>query len=129
VEVVVPNEQFFTTQVTTFTRSDHLTRINLTLGVSYQSDPKQVREILMETAVKHGLVRKEPPPVVFFNGFGDSSLDFRLAVWIDQPKRAPRVRSDLYFMIWEAFERYNIEIPYPQRDLHLRTGWQQPSED
>ncbi|GJM40206.1 MAG: hypothetical protein DHS20C20_04880 [Ardenticatenaceae bacterium] len=129
VEVVVPNEQFFTTQVTTFTRSDNLTRINLTLGVSYQSDPKQVREILMETAVKHGLVRKEPPPVVFFNGFGDSSLDFRLAVWIDQPKRAPRVRSDLYFMIWEAFERYNIEIPYPQRDLHLRSGWQPPSED
>ena len=124
VEVVVPNEQFFTTQVTTFTRSDNLTRINLTLGVSYSSDPKEVRELLMETAVKHGLVRKDPPPTVYFNGFGESSLEFRLAVWIDQPKRAPRVRSDLFFMIWETFERHDINIPFPQRDLHLRDGWQ-----
>lgn len=129
VEVVVPNEQFFTSQVTTFTRSERLTRINLTLGVSYQSDPKEVRNILMETAAKHGLVCKDPPPTVFFNGFGDSSLDFRLAVWIDQPKRAPRVRSDLFFMIWEAFERYSVEIPYPQRDLHLRSGWQEMPKD
>lgn len=125
VELVVPNEQFFTSQVRTFTRTDSLVRVNLSLGVGYNSDPKQVRDILMETAVKHGLVRSEPPPAVFFSGFGDSSLDFRLAVWIDQPQRAPRVRSDLYFMIWEAFARHNIEIPFPQRDLNLRGGWRE----
>ncbi|KAA3655679.1 MAG: hypothetical protein DWQ04_33295 [Chloroflexi bacterium] len=125
VEVVVPNEHFFTSQVTTYTRSENLTRINLTLGVSYSSDPKQVRDILVETAVKHGLVRKDPSPTVFFNGFGESSLDFRLAVWIDQPKRAQRVRSDLYFMIWEALARHEIVIPFPQRDLNIGGGWKE----
>jgi len=125
VEVVVPNEFFFTSQVTTYTRSENLTRINLTLGVSYNSDPKQVRDILVETAVKHGLVRRDPAPTVYFNGFRDSSLEFRLAVWIDQPKRAPRVRSDLYFMIWEALARHNVKIPFPQQDINLGEGWQE----
>lgn len=124
IEIIVPNETFLTSQVTTYTRSSRLVRLSLTLGVSYDSDPKQIRTILLETAAKHGLVLSEPAPAVFFNGFGDSSLDFRLAVWIDQPRRIPRVRSDLYFMIWEAFARHHVEIPFPQHDLNLGRGWE-----
>lgn len=125
VELIVPNETFVTTQVTTYTKSNNKIRIMLPLGVSYDSDPKEVRQLVTETAVKHGLVLKEPEPTLLFRAFGDSSLNFDLAVWIDQPDRMNRVRSDLYYMIWETLTKNEIEIPFPQRDLNLRRGWEQ----
>lgn len=128
VEIIIPNETFFTTQLTSYTKTEMLTRVSLPVGVGYDSDPKQVREVLLETAVRHGLVRDDPPPIVFFNGFGDSSLDFDLAVWVEQPLRRRSVRSDLYYMIWDALAAHNIEIPFPQRDLNLRRGWQELAE-
>lgn len=124
VEMIIPNEQFLTTSVTTYTRTNRLVRISVFVGVGYDSDPEQVREILLETAVRHNLVLAEPAPSVFFVGMGASSLDFRLAVWIRQPQRIPTVRSDLLFMIWNAFQKHNITIPFPQRDLNLGTGWE-----
>ena len=86
-------------------------------------DVKQVRDIALEAVAQHGLTRKSPPPQVQFMGFGDSSLDFRVLVWMDNALQIPRLRSDLYFMLWEAFSQHEIEIPFPQRDLHLRSGW------
>jgi len=123
VEIIVPNETFLTSQLTTFTRSDQLVRVSIPVGVSYDSDPKQVRQLLLDTAVKHGLVRPEPAPTVFFDGFGESSIDFTLLIWVDDPTRRRAVRSDLYFMIWETLTKHNIEIPFPQRDFNLRNGW------
>jgi len=98
-------------------------RVSIPVGVSYDSDPKQVRQLLLDTAVKHGLVRPEPAPTVFFDGFGESSIDFTLLIWVDDPTRRRAVRSDLYFMIWETLTKHNIEIPFPQRDFNLRNGW------
>lgn len=125
VEIIVPNETFLTSQLTTFTKTNPLVRVSVPVGVSYDSDPKQVRDILISTAVNHGLVRKDPAPFVFFEGFGESSIDFTLVIWMDEPARRRRVRSDLYYMIWDALAKYNIEIPFPQRDLNFRGGWEE----
>lgn len=124
VELIIPNQAFLTNQITSFTRTNPKVRIMIPLGVSYNSNPKQVRKIALLTAAKHGLVLDDPEPNLLFRSFGDSSLNFDLAVWIDQPPRRARVRSDLYYMLWDAFTDHGIEIPFPQRDLNLRTGWE-----
>ncbi|HSH01695.1 MAG TPA: mechanosensitive ion channel domain-containing protein [Anaerolineae bacterium] len=121
VEVIVPNENFVTTQVRTFTKSNRRIRLLLPVGVGYGEDPKEVRRVLVETAGRHGLVLKDPEPNLLFRGFGDSSLDFELTVWIDQPENMLRMKSDLYYMMFEALKQNGIEIPFPQRDIHIRT--------
>ena len=80
------------------------------------------RDILLAEAERHNLVQEKPEPLVHFMGFGDSSLDFRLAVWVDDPMVMLGVASDLRFMILKALAEQNIEIPFPQRDLHLKSG-------
>lgn len=122
-EIIVPNEMFLTSQLTTFTKSNMLGRVVVPLGVSYGSDPHEVERILVETAVKHEMVLEDPPPVVFFDNFGASSLDFRLVAWITEPRQRIQVGSELHFMVWDAFKEHNIEIPFPQHDLNLRSGW------
>jgi small-conductance mechanosensitive channel len=133
-QIIVPNERFLTNDLYTYTRDNSLVRVSLLLGVSYSSDPKFVRDLLLKTITQHGLTKNPPAPQVQFMGFGASSLDFRVLVWMDQPQQMSRYRSDLYYMIWEAFARNNIEIPFPQQDIHLRTGWEmlpqsEPPED
>lgn len=127
VEIIVPNKTFLSSNVSTYTQSDRIVRRMVSIGVSYSSNPTEVRDILLNIADRHGLVLDKPEPVVFFSGFGDSSLDFDLAVFIDDPLIAPRVMSDLRFMIWNEFNKHHIEIPFPQRDLNVRTGipWDQ----
>lgn len=122
IELVVPNQSLLSAAVTTYTHSDSSVRIDINVGVSYDSDPQEVRQTLLRSAERHGLVNKQPVPVVFFEGYGDSSIDFSLAVWIDDFLNTRRVSSDLRFMIWEDLARRGIEIPYPQRDLHIRSG-------
>jgi small-conductance mechanosensitive channel len=122
IEVVVPNENLLTSSVVTHTRSDQLERVRLPVGVSYKSDPTEVREALLAAGRSHDLVLADPAPTVFFIGYGDSSIDFELAVWIANPIRIPEIRSDLYFAMWDELKQRGIEIPFPQRDLHLRSG-------
>ncbi|MEZ4726439.1 MAG: mechanosensitive ion channel [Caldilineaceae bacterium] len=127
VEVFVPNKNILTSTMATYTQTDRVVRRVLRIGVSYTSEPTEVRDILLGVAERHGRVLKKPEPVVFFVGFGASSLDFDLAVWIDDPLNALRVTSDLYFMIWSEFKKHEIEIPFPQQDLHLRSvSWPAP---
>ena len=125
VEVIVPNENFVIKQVTTYTKSNQNVRLLLPVGVSYDADPREVKRVVIEAATKHGLVLDDPEPMLLFRGYGNSSLDFDLAVWIDQPQRAMFVRSDLYYMVFDALGRHDIEIPFPQRDLNLKRGWEQ----
>ena len=129
VEVIVPNETFLTSQLTTYTRTNRQVRMRLPVGVSYDSDPRQVRALMIETAERHGSVLSQPPPGVHFVAFGESSLDFNLLVWVDQPQRMPQIRSDLYFMLWDALTQHNITIPFPQRDLNLGAGWEKWSNN
>ncbi len=128
VEVIVPNEFFLTSRLRTYTKSSRQVRVLVPVGVAYRSDPQQIRAVMIDVAQRHGLVLAEPAPAVLFRGFGEFTLNFELAVWIEQPDRIPRLKSDLYFMLWDAFKEQEIEIPYPQRDLHLKSGWREEGE-
>lgn len=122
VEMIIPNQALLTSSVTTYTHSDRSVRIHIPVGVSYKSDPVEVRQVLLGAARRHGLIRANPPPIVFFEGYGDSSVDFSLAIWIDDFMNMRRVSSDVRFIIWEELAKRGIEIPFPQRDLHLRSS-------
>ncbi|HMR65296.1 MAG TPA: mechanosensitive ion channel [Anaerolineae bacterium] len=122
VEMIIPNETFFTNAVTTYTHSSRITRVMLTIGVSYNSNPKEVMDILLSTAKEHGLVLADPAPDVFFEAYNNSSIDFHLAIWLGSPDHRKRVPSDLRLMIWKKFEKHGIEIPFPQQDIHIRSG-------
>jgi small-conductance mechanosensitive channel len=121
-EIIVPNSDFVSSQVTNFSYRDRLVRLDLPVGVSYASDPNQVRDLLLRAADEEGRVLKTPPPDVMFTQYGNSSIDFQLRVWIDDPWVNPQVRSALYFSIWYKLKEAGIEIPFPQRDLHVRSG-------
>jgi len=123
-ELVIPNSNFTSQQVTNLTKSDRIVRVLVPFSVSYKSKPDEVREVAGATALQHELVLAEPPPFVAFLGYGESSIDFNLSVSVDQPDRSGRVRSDLYYMLWDAFAAHGIEIPFPQRDLNLGDGWE-----
>jgi small-conductance mechanosensitive channel len=121
--IIVPNSHFISNQVTNWTANDRRVRIAIRLGVSYSSDPASVRAILLALAGAHPAILSEPKPDVIFLGFGDSSLDFELRVWTSESLRTPHIlKSDLYFSIFEAFQANHIEIPFPQRDVHLRSA-------
>ncbi len=122
VVIIVPNSEFINQSVTNWTANDRQVRISIPLGVSYGSDPRVVRDILIAVARNHPDVLAEPSPEVIFIEFGDSSLNFHLRVWTIQQVQTPaRLKSDLYFAIFEAFRKEGIEIPFPQRDLHIRS--------
>lgn len=122
VELVVPNSKFLSDKVTNMTRSEKKVRIRVSVGVSYNSDPGLVKQALLE-ATAHPRVLKNPEPTVQFMDFGESSLNFDLLVWTNDAARIVPLASDLRFQIWDSLKRHNLEIPFPQRDLHLRSGW------
>lgn len=123
VVIIVPNTEFIEGRVTNWTANDRKVRINIPLGVSYDSDPARVREVLLEVANDHPDVLEDPAPDVIFTSFGESSLDFELRIWTSRQVTTPRIiTSDIYFKVFAAFKREDIEIPFPQRDLHLRSS-------
>ena len=121
-ELIIPNQTFFTQQVSTLTGSDSLIRSSLPVGTSYNCNPQQVQKLLVQVAQQHSQVLKEPIPQALFMGFGESSLDFELRFWLDDPLLAVPVTSELGCIVWQTFAENNIEIPYPQRDLHIRSN-------
>jgi small-conductance mechanosensitive channel len=126
-ELIIPNSDFTSEKIKNLTRSDRQVRVLIPLGVSYESDPEIVKQIAVDTALQHPMVLAEPTPGLGFRGFGDSSLDFNLSVSINQPELSGAVRSDLYYMLWKAFLKHEIELPFPQRDLNLGNGWEKLS--
>ena len=122
VVIIVPNSEFTSKRVTNWTANDRRVRITLPVGTSYSSDPEKVKRLLMRVAGEHPDVLADPAADVVFTAFGDSSLDFELRVWTTSQTRTPQIlKSDLYFSIFSLFKQENIEIPFPQRDLHLRS--------
>jgi small-conductance mechanosensitive channel len=121
--IVIPNSAFVTKEVINWTANDRKVRFLVPFGVSYSSNPDQVREIVLGVARRNKDVLDTPAPDVIFTGFGDSSIDFELRVWTTtQIHRRPVIRSDIYFEIFRAFRENGVEIPFPQRDLHLRSS-------
>ena len=123
VSIIVPNSNFIAQNVTNWSYQDAKVRIHISVGVSYSSDVDLVGETLLRVGKSHPEVLQNPDPSVQFLEFGDSSLNFDLLVWIDAPSRQYFVRSDLNFAIVNAFREEGITIPFPQRDLHLRSGF------
>jgi small-conductance mechanosensitive channel len=123
ITIIVPNSNFISNAVTNWSHGDPKVRLRLPVGVAYGTDVEKLRRTLVAVAEANPHVLKEPPPAVRFLGFGDSSLDFELAVWtIEMAFHPTRFRSDLYFAIERALRENQIEVPFPQRDLHLRSG-------
>ena len=120
-EVIVPNGDLISQQVTNWTLSDHRRRIRLPVGVAYGTDPQQVIDLLMQVATGHEDVLDEPEPAVLFLGFGDSSLDFEMRFWTPAYDRWWRIRSEMAVAVSAALKEAGIEIPFPQRDLHVRS--------
>lgn len=126
-EVIVPNSQLITEAVHNLTHYNNRYRLQISIGVSYNSDVELVKKILLEVAHAHPEVIKEPNPTmenvtapfVRFVDFGESSLDFELLAWIPDCFQRFDVASDLHFMIWEKFKEHGIRIPFPQRDVHF----------
>lgn len=123
VAIIVPNSEFISGRVINWSHNDRSIRFRFPVGVSYNEDPKIVKKLLLEVAAENTHVLKSPAPDVFFDEFGDSSLNFKLAVWTDtQADSMSPFKSELYYAIFEKFKEHNIEIPFPQRDLHLRSS-------
>jgi potassium-dependent mechanosensitive channel len=119
-EVIVPNSELVSGQVINWTLSDRYRRLELDVGVAYGNRPADVIGVLEDVLSKHEGALKTPAPFVRFRGFGDSSLDFRVYVWVDYDEGLKET-SAILSAIYDALAEAGIEIPFPQRDLHLRT--------
>jgi potassium-dependent mechanosensitive channel len=122
VSIIVPNSRFLDNEIINWSHGNPVSRIRLPVGVAYRSDPMQVKLALLEACRQNQEILATPSPQVFFLGFGDNSLKFELLVWIAQPNRQLVIKSDLYFEIEASLRHHQIEIPFPQRDLHIRSG-------
>lgn len=123
IAVIVPNSEFISSRVINWSYTNRDVRLNFSVGVAYQSDPELVRKALLEVAADHPGVLKERNADVLLQEFGDSSLNFILRVWTRDYATTPGVlRSELNYAICKKFKEHGIEIPFPQRDLHFRSG-------
>jgi len=120
-EYLIPNEDLITHQVINWSFSNNLVRLKIGVGVSYDSDIHQVMDLMIRTAAAIPRVLERPAPSCRLNDFGDSSVDLELRLWISDPANGiSNVRSDVRLASWDAFKEHGIEIPFPQRDVHVK---------
>src|SRR5437762_1342832 len=123
IAMIVPNSKLIDSPVTNWTYGDPRVRFRIPIGVAYGSDVNKVREALIAAGRSNPHVLRDPAPSVFLKQFGESAIDFELVVWSSEMSARPsRYRSDLNFAIEEKLREAGIEIPFPQRDLHIRSG-------
>jgi len=123
IAIIVPNSNFITNAVTNWSYGDPKIRMRLPLSVAYGTELEKLRTLLLEVAAANPSVLKDPKPSVRCLGFGENSLNFELAVWtIAMADRPTRFRSDLFFAIERILRENKIEIPFPQREIYLRSG-------
>lgn len=119
-EFLIPNEDLITNRVVNWSHSSDLVRLDIHFGVSYKSDPHEVKRICSIAPLEVKRVISTPAPVCHVTGFGESSIDFILRFWIKDPtKGLTNVRGDVYLALWDALKEANIEIPYPRRDVTI----------
>lgn len=123
ISVIVPNSHFIDQQVINWSHNDRMVRFRFPVGVAYKEDPEKIKKILLEVADKNDSVHRKPEPAVIFDSYGDSALNFMLHIWTsDYIDRPFIIRSQLYYEIFKKFREEGIEIPFPQRDIHIRSG-------
>src|SRR5213595_3829406 len=123
IAMIVPNEKFIDSPVTNWTYSDPRVRFRVPVGVAYGSDVNKVREALIAAAREHPATLNDPPPNAYLEKFGDSTIDFEVIAWSERMSYKPRrFKSELNFLIEKHLREAGVEIPNPQRDLHIRDG-------
>jgi small-conductance mechanosensitive channel len=121
ISIIVPNSDFISSQVINWSHGDPTVRLDIEVGVSYNSDLDTVIRCLKEVASENSQILSKPKPEVYFTSFGDSSWNMKLLVWLNDPYRYYSTRSDINCAIVKKFRENNVEIPFPQRDLHVRS--------
>jgi small-conductance mechanosensitive channel len=120
---LVPNATLVSDLVVNLTHNDRIVRYVFEVGVSYSADPNAVKELLLTVAAGHPALLSDPPPDVLFVGFGDSSINFKLRAYSKEMVEIPdTLKSEVNFAIWYALKEAGIEIPFPQRDLHIKSA-------
>ncbi len=124
ISTIVPNSNFITNPVTNWSHGDPRVQIRIPFGVAYGTDLEKLKRLAREVAEECPDALRDPPSRLFFVAFGDSSLNFELGVWTQTMTHSPRsFISALNFGLERKLRENQIEIPFPQRDLHLRSGW------
>ena len=122
IEHLIPNENLITGEVINWSYSQNLVRLRVPVGVAYGSDLEKVRELMLAAAADTLRVLKDPKPACLITGFGDNAVNLEVRVWINDPQNGiASVKSNLFWGIWQQFRDHGIEMPYPQRDVHLKS--------
>lgn len=121
-EHLIPNENLITGEVINWSYSQNLVRLKVPVGVAYGSNLEHVRELMLEAAADTRRVLKDPAPSCLLVNFGDNAVNLELRIWINDPQNGVgAVKSELLWGIWRRFQENGIELPFPQRDLHLKS--------
>lgn len=122
-EYLIPNENLMINQVENWSYSSRNVRMQVPVGVSYHADIDRAEELMLEAAMSCDRVLKSPPPTVWLDGYGDSSVNFIIHVWITDPEAGiGNVKSVVLKKLWHLFREHDVEIPFPQRDINLRSA-------
>jgi small-conductance mechanosensitive channel len=125
ISIIVPNSKFIDNEVINWSHNEYRIRFNFPVGVSYKENPAKIKQVLLEIADTHEGILKSPAPDVLLDSYGDNSINFNLRVWTSSYVNKPRVlRSELYYEVFRRFGEEKIEIPFPQRDIHLKSGFE-----
>jgi small-conductance mechanosensitive channel len=120
-EYLIPNEDLITRQVINWSYSSKKIRVRVPVGISYKADPHKAIRLVVEAVGGIERILHDPPPICLLTGFGDSSVDLELRFWIDDPQNGvTNVTSKALLKVWDTFKEHAIEIPFPQRDVHLK---------
>ena len=119
-EHLIPNEDLITQRVINWSYSSKSVRLRIPVGISYKADPHLAKKLILAAIKDIGRVLDNPVPACLIRGFGDNSIDLELRAWIEDPSNGvSNVKSEIYYAIWDTFKEHNIEIPFPQRDVHI----------
>ncbi|NEQ77776.1 MAG: mechanosensitive ion channel [Okeania sp. SIO2C9] len=121
ISLIVPNSRFLENEVLNWSHNNPISRVKVPIGVAYGSEIRLVRKAILEVAKSHPEVLLHPSPQLWFQEFGDSSLNFDLLVWTREPQKKNKLKSELNYRIEVSLRKYGVEIPFPQRDLHLKS--------
>lgn len=122
-EIMIPNEDLITGRVTNWTYTTNKARVEIPVGVGYGSDIEKARELMLEAARENKRCMSDPEPQCYLRSFGDSSVDFLLLFWVENVVDGRyEPQSNVMRSIWKKFKEHNIEIPFPQRDVHIKNG-------
>ncbi|MCZ8369934.1 MAG: mechanosensitive ion channel [Porphyrobacter sp.] len=120
-EYLIPNENLMINQVENWSYSSRNVRVQVPVGVSYDADMALAEKLMLEAAGKARRVLATPPPTVWWNGFGDNAVNFTIHCWINDPEEGVgNVKSDVFKHLWALFKEHGVELPYPQRNIHLK---------